>query len=197
MIKRAINRLVDIWGRHRARRLGVEFGAGVRFHGQPNLFFQRGGAIRIGARASLISDPGMTALAVSHPVVLRLMRAGAVIDIGPDVGLSGTSICSAISVAIGAETMIGADVIIADSDFHALPANNRRYENRPEYISAVPVVIGRNVFIGARSIILKGVTIGDNSVIGAGSIVTRNIPANVIAAGNPCRILKPLPETKV
>jgi len=54
------------------------------------------------------------------------------------------------------------------------------------------VTIGRNVFIGMNSVVLKGVTIGDNSVIGANSLVTRDIPADVIAAGNPCRMIRSL-----
>ena len=52
-----------------------------------------------------------------------------------------------------------------------------------------PVLIGDNVFIGAQSIILKGVTIGENAIIGAGSVVTQDVPANAIAAGNPCKVV--------
>lgn len=57
---------------------------------------------------------------------------------------------------------------------------------------AYPISIGNRVWIGANAIILPGVTIGDNTVIGAGSVVTKDIPANVVAAGNPCRILREL-----
>ncbi len=58
-----------------------------------------------------------------------------------------------------------------------------------------PVTIGNNVWIGGGAIILPGVTIGDNSVIGAGSVVTKDIPANVIAAGNPCQVLRDAPTS--
>lgn len=61
---------------------------------------------------------------------------------------------------------------------------------------AKPITIGNNVWIGAQCIILAGVTIGDNCVIGAGSVVTRNIPANVVAVGNPCRVLKNTEQNK-
>ena len=54
----------------------------------------------------------------------------------------------------------------------------------------MPVHIGENVWIGAGAVVVPGVTIGDNSVIGAGSVVTRDIPANVVAVGNPCRVLR-------
>ncbi|MDR3011959.1 MAG: maltose O-acetyltransferase, partial [Chitinispirillales bacterium] len=53
-----------------------------------------------------------------------------------------------------------------------------------------PVTIGNNVWIGADAVILPGVTIGDNTVIGAGSVVTKDIPANVVAVGNPCRVVR-------
>ena len=58
----------------------------------------------------------------------------------------------------------------------------------------IPVHIGENVWIGANAVVLPGVTIGDNSVIGAGSVVTKDIPANVIAVGNPCRVLREIGE---
>ena len=57
---------------------------------------------------------------------------------------------------------------------------------------ALPITIGNNVWIGAQCCILPGVTIGDNTVIGAGSVVTRSIPANVVAYGNPCRVIRPI-----
>ncbi|HWT65859.1 MAG TPA: DapH/DapD/GlmU-related protein, partial [Terracidiphilus sp.] len=57
-------------------------------------------------------------------------------------------------------------------------------------VGAAPVRVGRNVFIGTGSIVLKGVEIGDGSVIGAGSVVTKSIPANCIAAGNPCKVIR-------
>jgi maltose O-acetyltransferase len=56
--------------------------------------------------------------------------------------------------------------------------------------SAKPILIEENVWLGYGAIVLKGVTIGKNSIIGAGSVVTTNIPANCIAAGNPCRVIK-------
>ena len=55
-----------------------------------------------------------------------------------------------------------------------------------------PIIIGKNCFVGCNTLILKGVAIGDNSTVGAGSVVTKNIPANVIAAGNPAKVIKML-----
>ena len=59
---------------------------------------------------------------------------------------------------------------------------------------AYPITVGNNVWIGAQVCVLPGVTIGDNTVIGAGSVVTKNIPANVLAAGNPCRVIREITE---
>ncbi|MCG6369200.1 DapH/DapD/GlmU-related protein, partial [Vibrio fluvialis] len=58
----------------------------------------------------------------------------------------------------------------------------------------IPIHIGRNVWIGANSVVLPGVTIGENSVIGAGSVVTKDIPSNVVAVGNPCRVVREIKE---
>ena len=104
--------------------------------------------------------------------------------------ISAATISAFRRIVIGDHTLIGGNVLITDSDWHPLDPAMRRIpfaEGR-----CADVVIGSNVFIGTRSIILKGVTIGDNSVIGAGSVVTRDIPANVIAAGNPCVVVKHL-----
>jgi maltose O-acetyltransferase len=64
------------------------------------------------------------------------------------------------------------------------------YEERRTRESGKPVRIGNDVWVGGRAVILPGVSIGDRTVIGAGSVVTRDIPSNVMAAGNPCRIIK-------
>ena len=65
---------------------------------------------------------------------------------------------------------------------------NRRIEK------CLPIIVGDNVWFGGNCVVLPGVTIGSNTVIGAGSVVTRNIPANVVAAGNPCRVLRPITD---
>jgi acetyltransferase-like isoleucine patch superfamily enzyme len=114
---------------------------------------------------------------------------GAQITIGDETGLSGTTICAVKSVSIGKRCLIGADVLITDTDFHPINMEGRRYKGASAAASS-PIVIEDDVFIGARSIILKGVRIGSGSVIGAGSVVTKDIPANSVAAGNPARWIK-------
>ena len=89
-------------------------------------------------------------------------------------------------IRIGAHTLVGPAVQIY-TPLHPLDAARRR---REEYGS--PVDIGTDVWVGGGAIILPGVRIGDRTVIGAGSVVTRDVPADVFAAGNPCRVIRPL-----
>ncbi len=115
---------------------------------------------------------------------------GAEIIIGRNVGVSAVTISAYKRIVLGDNTMIGGNVLITDSDWHQInPADRLNDTGKP---MCADVVIGKNVFIGTRSIILKGVEIGDNAVIGAGSVVAKSIPPNVIAAGNPCVVIKEL-----
>lgn len=92
-------------------------------------------------------------------------------------------------VYIGDYVMIGPNVTIATAGHPVLPTLR---EKAIQY--NVPVQIGNNVWIGAGAVILPGVTVGDNSVIGAGAVVTKDVPANVVAVGNPCRVLREIGE---
>lgn len=96
----------------------------------------------------------------------------------------GVRISAAKSIRIGHNCMLAANVIISDSDWHGI------YNRIRPFRCTKPVVIENNVWLGERVIITKGVTIGENSVIGAGAVVTRDIPANCVAAGNPARVIK-------
>jgi acetyltransferase-like isoleucine patch superfamily enzyme len=112
------------------------------------------------------------------------------IDIGHWCVLSsGTRIRSAIGVEIGDNCMFAENCFITDADWHDV--YHRIFPGKKE-----PVRIGNNVWIGDRVTVCKGVTIGDNSVIGAASVVTRDIPPNTIAAGNPARPIGELDPTQ-
>lgn len=93
-------------------------------------------------------------------------------------------------VYIGDFTMIGPNVVITTAGHPILP----QLRENGAYQYNLPVRIGRNCWIGAGACILPGVSIGDNTVIGAGSVVTRDIPANVVAFGSPCRVIRPIGE---
>lgn len=92
-------------------------------------------------------------------------------------------------IYVGDYTMIGPNVTVATAGHPILPELREKL-----YQYNMPVHIGRNCWIGAGAVILPGVTIGDNSVIGAGSVVTKDIPENVVAVGNPCRVLRKIDE---
>jgi len=177
------------------RRLrGLDTATSVRFYGTPIISLKAGSKIVIGKNSVICSSSSKTSLGINHAVVLRTLRPGAEIVIGENTGISGGSICAAISVEIGNECLLGANVILADTDFHAISPNSRRFSNNVLDIGAAPIIIGNNVFIGANSIILKGVRIGKNSTIGAGSVVTKDVPENSIVAGNPARLLRQILE---
>lgn len=112
---------------------------------------------------------------------------GAKLTIGNNVGLSGSSICATEEVSIGDRVLIGSGTIITDSDAHPLLPEERNMPNKTKHR---PIHIGNDVFIGARCLILKGVTIGDGAVIGAGSVVTKDVPPHAVFAGNPAQFVK-------
>jgi maltose O-acetyltransferase len=101
----------------------------------------------------------------------------------------GGVILDCAEVFLGANTLIGPNLGIYAAD-HAIDAEERIKGG----CIGKPVRVGRNVWLGGDVKILAGVTIGDNTIIGSGSVVTKSIPANVIAAGNPCRVLRPITE---
>lgn len=92
-------------------------------------------------------------------------------------------------IYVGDNTMFGPNVIIATAGHPILPELREQ-----AYQYNAPVHIGKNCWLGAGVIVLPGITIGDNVVIGAGSIVTKNLPPNVVAVGNPCRVLREIDE---
>jgi acetyltransferase-like isoleucine patch superfamily enzyme len=121
------------------------------------------------------------------------------INIGDKVFIGkGTLIGSADSVTIGNNVLISFDCIIQDTDTHSLVAEERKDDvtawmtGKKDWtnIKSKPIVIESNAWIGARAIILKGVTIGRNAIVGAGSVVTKNVEANTIVGGNPATVIK-------
>lgn len=88
-------------------------------------------------------------------------------------------------IYVGEYTMLGPNVVLASAGHPILPELREKI-----YQYNMPIHIGKNCWLGAGVIVLPGITIGDGSVIGAGSVVTKDIPAGVIAVGNPCRVLR-------
>ena len=101
----------------------------------------------------------------------------------------GLTLVDDTHITIGDYTMIGPNVVLATAGHPVLP------ELRKQALQYnAPIVIGRNCWLGAGVLVMPGVTIGDNTVVGAGSVVTKDLPANVVAVGNPCRVLRQIGE---
>lgn len=113
--------------------------------------------------------------------------------IGNNVGLSSTAIICNHRITIGDNVLIGGNCVIYDTDFHNTDSTVRNNKINDKKLAAYgEVSIKNNVFIGAHTTILKGVTIGENAIVGACSVVTKNIPENEIWAGNPAHFIKKL-----
>jgi maltose O-acetyltransferase len=174
----------EVWGKARSAaraqwylRSATEVARTVRLRGRPVV--KNAGTMRVGDRVQLVSDVATLELATG---------ADGTLEIGARSFVNyGTSISASLEVVIGPRCQIGTYCLIMDNDFHRVEP-----ERRLERPDSVPVVLGENVWLGGRVIVLPGATIGDHSVIGAGSVVTGPIPARCVAAGVPARVLREL-----
>lgn len=169
---------------------GVRWGRGWRIFGMPVIQRHHRSQIILGDALELRSWYSSNPLAPNHPVVLSTRSAGAVLAIGERCGLTGAVLVAAQRIEIGHRVLLGANVVVTDTDFHPLDPAERLQDVLNG--AHAPVVIEDDVFVGMQSLILKGVRIGRGSVIGAGSVVTRDVPPGVIAAGNPARVIREL-----
>lgn len=104
--------------------------------------------------------------------------------------LPGATIVSARSISAGDNCMFASGCYLTDADWHGL------YDRTSVPGGCTPIRLGNNVWVGYRAIICKGVTIGDNSIVGTGAVVSKNVPENVVVAGNPAKVVKKLDSTK-
>lgn len=166
---------------------GAVIGKNIQIPGKVFWIISKGGKINIGDDFYFSSGDAVNPIASNmHGSIYLDKRAK--LHIGNNVGMSSTRIWVHNSVIVGNNVKIGACVLITDTDVHPIDSIARRFSNIGT--KSAPVVIEDDVWIGAHSIILKGVTIGARSIIGAGSVVTRSVPADCVAAGNPCRVIK-------
>jgi acetyltransferase-like isoleucine patch superfamily enzyme len=161
---------------------GVRLGKGGEFYGVPHFRRFPSSTIQIGKSCCFRSDHTSNLIGVNHKCILSTHYKNSIIKIGDNCGFSGVSIGAAQEIRIGNNVLCGANSVITDFDWHL---------NISKTVPK-PVIIHDNVWIGLNTVILKGVEIGENSIIGANSLVLSNIPANVIAGGVPCKVLKPI-----
>lgn len=195
-IVRKLRRGVQFCRLSALRRRGVDVDATVQVFGQLHVHRTEGSSIRIAERVVINSLMHRNTLEARGPNVLKTLAQGARIELGQDSGVTSSTISAAYRIRVGRRVLIGAGTLITDSDHHVVAPHDvseRRHSPFPAPQERHQVLIEDDVFIGARTIVLKGVTIGRGSVIGAGSVVSGDIPPGVIAAGNPCRVIQALP----
>ena len=161
--------------------LGIKCGKSMKVCNRLSVHLTEGSNIYIGNNCHFISNSYFNHLGIQHSCILSTETPHATISIGNSCGFSGTSINCFCSIKIGNHVRFGANTKILDGDFHL---------DDPRTPAPKPIIIENNVWLGGGVVVMKGVTIGENSIIGMNSIVTKSIPANVIAAGNPCKVIK-------
>jgi acetyltransferase-like isoleucine patch superfamily enzyme len=155
-----------------------------RFFGLPVVQIHRTASVEIGKSFVACSSPYYNSIGVIQKVTIKALDPKSRLKIGNNVGVSGATISCSLNIQIGNNVLIGSGALISDTDAHSV---NPKHRNDPSKIQRKPIIIEDDVFIGARSIIVKGVTVGKGAVVGIGSIVTRNVEEYSIVAGNPAK----------
>lgn len=184
-------RLSRYWNLLRFRAEGVEFGGSCVIEGCAAVYRRKGARIIVGDGFHLTGGHFINKISRTQSACI-CAEDGAVIRIGKNVGMSSPAMWARTSITVNDSANIGADCIIMDHDAHSLDWQDRRdYDGRDrKNIRTAPVVIGEDALIGARSIILKGVTVGNRSIVGAGSVVACDIPDDEIWAGAPAKFIR-------
>lgn len=177
--------LDDLWNSFLLFHKRVKYGHGLCITGRLYVHGKKAGVV-IGNDVTIHSVPTSNPTSGFQHTYLRSEGNGSIV-IGSRVGMSHVNITSFDSVTIEDDVLIGSGVKIWDTDFHSVYYENRIKDND---IKSAPVKIERGAFIGACSIILKGVTIGERAIIGAGSVVTKDIPSDEMWAGNPAKLIR-------
>lgn len=176
---------------------GIIYGKNLRVYNQFYLTKHPTAHIEIGDNFTFTSGEAFNPLCRNLKGCI-FADMNSILKIGNNTGISSACIWTKQYISIGNNVKIGGDCILMDTDAHNLDyrIRNSHMKDKDGYsidcktASSMPIIIEDDVFIGTRCIILKGVTIGAHSIIGSGSVVTKNIPPDVIAAGNPCKIIK-------
>lgn len=170
---------------------GIETGFGyVELNGFPLIIKHKAAKIIIGKGVTLNSTCKSNFAGINHRVILAAPTENSRLIISKGSGVSGSTIVAVKEVILEDGVGLGANSCVYDTDFHPVDAVARSRQKNIADAAAKAVCIKEGALIGASAIILKGVTIGKFTVIGAGSVVSKNIPDNVVAAGNPARIIK-------
>ena len=198
-IKGLIKRSFVTYNRIKFRRLGILYGKNLNVFNRVYIRKRIGSKIIIGDNFVFASGGGYNPINANVRGYFRLDQ-GSELIIGNNTGMSSTVLWVKEKITIGNNVKIGGGSLLMDNDCHNLDYRIRNgsilgesgNNIDTETANRAPIVIEDDVLVGARSIILKGVHIGARSIIAAGSVVTKDVPADVIAGGNPCTIIKAL-----
>lgn len=161
----------------------------IKFIGRAIININKTATVTIGENFNCLSG-NRSCVSSSNPTKLVVWQ-NAKLVIGENCGFSATAIACKSEITIGNNVKIGSGSVLHDSDHHSLDPNQRKNTNLDrKNTNHSRLLIEDNVFIGANSTVLKGVSIGENAIVGANSVVTKNIGANEIWAGNPARFIK-------
>jgi len=182
------------WNRLKFRFCGIKFEEGMNVYNKIYVNVHPTAQVSIGHNFTFSSGSGFNPLSRNiRGCIFAAEKAN--IIIGNNVGISSATLRAKESIQIGDNVKIGSDCILLDTDAHNLDYIIRRDSSRDTFTAkSKPIIIEDDVLIGTRCIVLKGVTIGARSVIGSGSIVTKSIPADCIAVGNPCKVIKAMAQ---
>lgn len=178
--------LATIWSclmRWRLTLAGAQVGPRLTVRGWIDLRIERRAVVRVGSDCRINSGFAANAVGGFRRTGIWVTNRGCLM-IGRNVGISNCTIVCAERVTIGDDVFIGGDCGIYDTDFHSI-APDLRLARPDTTVKTAPIAIGPRSFIGAHTLILKGVAIGEEAVIGAGSVVTKDVPPREIWAGNP------------
>lgn len=165
----------------------VDLGSGNQFFGKT--FFRKfpDSSVRIGKRCRFRSRVTSNQIGLNRPCMVSTLHSDSCVSVGDDCGFSGTVIAAYSSITIGNRVICGANTTITDTDWHAISMQDRANHIPPK---TAPIVIEDDVWLGMNVIVLRGVTIGAGTMVGAGSIVIQSLPAGVVAAGQPAKVLR-------
>lgn len=172
--------------------VGVKYSSNLKSFGLPMLNISLKGTFLIG-ESFIMNNGSLYNWAGRSSRCQFKIEENAIISIGDNVGVSSLTIWSRVGVKIGNNVLLGNNCVIYDSDYHSLDWTKRIAKpEMKENINNKPVYIEDNVFIGAHTTILKGVTIGKGSIVSACSVVTKSIPQFQMWGGNPAKFIKVL-----
>lgn len=186
----------SIWFKIIMKLNGVQYGKRLLLKGVPVIYNSKGARLKIGDDVTIRSSFLSNLIGLYSRTIIVTRKPGTVVEIGNQVGISGTTIYARKGVYIGDNTCIGGNCKILDNDFHPLDYETRNEQlchergGDSEWIPSKEIRIGRNCFIGCNSIILKGTILGDGCVVGAGAVVSGIFPDNCVIAGNPARVIR-------